>query len=163
VDVGFVLDTAPPPEPFISERLVSETLLVLAAPAHPLACRATVTPRDLDGETIIVTESGCSYRTLFERSLAAAGVTPATIMELGSVEAIKQCAIAAMGVTILPTIAVATEVAQGQLVALPWAGAAYEMATYVAWHQDKWLSPALQAFLELTREVLVPVTTGQGL
>jgi DNA-binding transcriptional LysR family regulator len=163
VDVGFLLDTAPPPEPFSAERLVSETLLVLAAPAHPLAGCATVVPRDLDDETIIVTESGCSYRRLFERSLAAAGATPATTMELGSVEAIKQCSMAGLGVTVLPKIAVAEELAQGQLVALPWAGPSFEMGTYVVWHRDKWLSPALQAFLELTRRMLAPPTAGQEL
>jgi DNA-binding transcriptional LysR family regulator len=84
-------------------------------------------------------------------------------MELGSVEAIKQCAIAGMGVTVLPNIAVAEELAQDQLVALPWAGPSFEMATYVVWHRDKWLSPALQAFLDLTRRMLAPPTAGQEL
>ena len=43
---------------------------------------------------------------------------------------------------------------QGRLVALPWAGSQYSVVTQVAWHKDKWLSPALQAFLDLTRSTL---------
>ncbi|HYN90021.1 MAG TPA: substrate-binding domain-containing protein, partial [Ardenticatenaceae bacterium] len=106
---------------------------------------------------LLLTEQGCNYRSLFERALNAAGVYPSTTLEFGSVEAIKQCVMAGMGITVLPAVAVAAEVAQGRLVALPWADRPLDMVTQMLWHKDKWLSPALGAFLDLTREMLQPL------
>lgn len=134
--------------------LVYEPLLILAAPDHAVARLPRVAPGDLAGVPMLLTEAGCGYRAMFDRTLAEARVQTATRMEFGSIEAIKQCVMAGMGITILPAVTVAAEVAQGRLAALPWTGPEYTIATQLAWHKDKWLSPALRAFLDLTREIL---------
>lgn len=64
---------------------------------------------------------------------------------------------AGMGVAVLSAVAVAEEVSGGQLVALPWCGPDLSVVTQLAWHKDKWLSPALRAFLQVTREMLCGV------
>ena len=140
----------------VVEPLLCEPMLIVAAPDHRVALLPRVSPADLAGEQVIATETGCSYRVMFEQTLAEARVHPTTTIEFGSIEAIKQCVMAGMGVTILPQVAVASEVAQGRLVALPWAGPEYSLMTQMSWHKDKWLSPALRAFMDLTREVLSP-------
>lgn len=156
LDLGFLIEEPAQAPGLVVKPLVPETLLVLAAPDHPLTRRAAVGPDDLHGEPVIMTETGCSYRALFERTLAEAEVYPAAKLEFSSIEAIKQCVMAGMGLTVLPEVTVATELAQGRLVALPWSGPRYNMVTQVAWHKDKWLSPALRAFLDLTSETLGP-------
>ena len=153
-DVGFLLMEPVRPPNLRVEALVDEPLVVLAPPSHPLARRARVLPGDLAGEPVLVTEAGCSYRGMFERLLAAAGVRPEATMEFASVEAIKQCVMAGMGVTLLPEVAVTGEVADGKLAALRWAGPELCVVTQLATHKDKHLSPALRAFLEITRQVL---------
>ena len=45
-------------------------------------------------------------------------VNPAQVVELHSVEAIKQCAILGMGVAVLPEVAVANELTQARLMRL---------------------------------------------
>src|SRR5580658_2267405 len=57
--------------------------------------------------TISQGESGCGYRRKLERALAQAGVTPKSVVEFASVEAIKQCAVLGMGIAHLPAITVA--------------------------------------------------------
>jgi DNA-binding transcriptional LysR family regulator len=64
-----------------------------------------------------------------------------------------------MGITVLPEVAVHVEVTQGRLVALPWSEAGFEVVTQLVWHKDKWQSPALKAFLSLTRERLGDAST----
>jgi len=118
---------------------------------------------DLEGEPLLLTEPGCSYRAPFERALAAAGCCPESVMEFGSVEAIKQCVMAGMGIAILPEVTITSELAQGRLAALDWAGPACGIGTHMVWHRDKWLSPALRAFLGVAREVLTPPTRAPGL
>ena len=154
LDAAFLLEEPARSSVLRIEALVGEPLLVLAAPEHPLAPSAGVGPADLDGERVLLTESGCSYRRIFERRLAEAGVEPARALEFDSVEAIKQCVIAGMGVAVLPAVAVEAELQRGEIASLPWLGPRLEVSTQVAWHKDKWVSPALGAFLSLSREML---------
>lgn len=154
VDVAFVLEEPLQATGLVVESLLREPLLVLAPSDHHLAQHTCVTPADLEGEPVLLTEVGCSYRNLFKRALSGAGVYPTTNLELTSVEAIKQCVMLGMGITVLPEVAVQQEVTQGRLVALPWAEPNFAVVTQMLWHKDKWQSPALKSFLSLTRETL---------
>ena len=154
MDIAFVMA-----EPFQSphlviEPLVPEPLLIVAYPDHPLIQADAVTFADLEDQPMLVTESTCNYRRMFEHALRAAGIHPAALMEFYSVEAIKQCAMAGIGLAFLPLVAVEIEIAQGRLVPLKWAGRDFQVVTQMARHKDKWLSPALQAFLTMAREML---------
>ena len=157
VDVAIVLSAPlPPASGIIDTPLVKEPFLLLAAPEHPLARLPRVEPEDLRTETLLLTEVGCTYRTAFEQRLLAAGIRLPTAMEFASVEAIKQCVMANFGITLLPEIAVCNEVSQGRLTALPWFEPDFHMYTRLLWHKDKWLSPALQEFIRLSQQVLIP-------
>lgn len=167
VDVGFLLE--PPIQQFNLhvEQLVAEPLRLVTYPGHRLARLPRVEPQDLAGEPLLLTEVGCSYREPFERTLSRAAARPGVVLEFGSVEAIKQCVMAGMGLSFLPLIAVEAELDRGRLVALPWTGGEYGLVTQIAWHRDKWLSPALRALVDLSREVLAepavpPLTAGAG-
>jgi DNA-binding transcriptional LysR family regulator len=131
------------------EPLTVEPVQVVAAPTHPLADLPYVTAAALADQTFLLTDASCQYRELFERSLAAEGVRLSEIIEFGSVEAIKQCVMVGMGLAVLPAVTVANEVARGQLAVLRTD--ALQVYTQMIWHKDKWLSPALSAFLDLCR------------
>ena len=159
VDVAFVLD-APlaeraRPAGLAVETLIGEEVIVIAPASHALASAPAVLPRDLRGETVLLPEapeSGCAYRGQFERQLGSAGVVPPEKMEFQSIEAVKQCVAAGMGVSVLPSVAVDAELRTGALAALQW-GEPFEVLTQMSWHEDRWKSPALRAFLEVAREV----------
>ncbi|GCE22937.1 LysR family transcriptional regulator [Dictyobacter kobayashii] len=154
VDVAFVIDEPQRSTALVIEQLIIEPLLILVAPDHRLVQLPAIQPEDLDGEPFLLTEAGCSYRVVFERALNEAGVRPTTNLDFTSVEAIKQCVMASMGIAFLPAITVAKEIAQGRMVALHWPGHEFHVHTQVLWHKEKWLSPALNAFLTVTREFM---------
>jgi DNA-binding transcriptional LysR family regulator len=154
LDLAFILDEAQTAPNLTFERLIGETFLLLAAPDHRLARLPAPATADLDGETILVTEVGATYRIQWERQLELAKVRPGTVMEFASVEAIKHCAREGIGVTVLPAMAVQDEIRQGLLQPIPWDWAAPPLLTQAVWHRDKWQSPALEAFLTVTRETL---------
>ncbi|GHO86316.1 LysR family transcriptional regulator [Dictyobacter formicarum] len=158
VDVAFVIDGPQRSTALMVEQLVSEPLLILVAPDHELAQLPSIQAQDLDGESFLLTEAGCSYRVFFERALNEEGVHPTTHLEFTSVEAIKQCVMASMGVAFLPEVTVAQEIAQGRLVALNWPEHNFHVHTQILWHKEKWLSPALNAFLTVTRECMYKPT-----
>lgn len=146
-DVVFCFDAPARHDGVVGEDLVAEPIRLVVHPDHPLARARCVAPADLAGETILHMERGTAYRERFDQALAEAGVRPEVAIEFSSIEAIKQCAIARMGLAVLPDLAVAGELARGELVALRWHDRAFAVVTYVAWHKDKWRSPALEAFL----------------
>ena len=139
---------------FQSMPLRIERIFLLAHSSHSLARQSKVKAADLAGQTLLLTESGCGYRAKLDRLLAMQNIRPAHVTEFSSVEAIKQCVAAGMGIALLPAIAVAREVRQHQFQALHWAGPSLDIQTHMVWHRDKWVSPAMAAFRELVKETL---------
>lgn len=127
-------------------KLHEEKILLLADPRHPLAKKKEVRAEDLTGQSLLLTEQGCCYRMRFDRMLAAAKTKPGNAAEFSSVEAIKQCMMAGMGIGVLPEIVVAEQLKARQLAALKWAGPRLDVTTYALWHKDKWMSPNIGAF-----------------
>lgn len=157
LDLAFVLEEPIQSVNLTAEQLIVEPLLILAPPDHPLTAKQDVYVRDLAGEAFLLTETGCTYRRLFEQTLIDGGVYLPTALEFSSVEAIKECVMTGMGITVLPAMAVNREIAEGRLIALDWAEKPLAVITQMIWHKDKWLSPTLRAFIEVTREVLAPL------
>ncbi|MCU1349653.1 MAG: hypothetical protein JWO56_2683 [Acidobacteria bacterium] len=140
-----------------SRRIGAEPIVLVAAPEHPLARRATVRPRDLSGQHLLLTEEGCAYRKKFERILGARAIKPQGVGEFASVEAIKQCATLGMGIALLPEIVVAAEIRTGALRVLAWRGPDVSMSTHVVWHKDRSMTPAMRGFLDTLDDALPPV------
>jgi DNA-binding transcriptional LysR family regulator len=164
VNVAFVLDGPVEVSGLSVEPLLEESVSVIVPATHALASSTMAASRDLSGETVLLPEapeSGCAYRGQFERQLGAASVVPAETMEFQSIEAVKQCVAAGMGVSVLPSVAVSAELEDGKLAALRWQEP-FEVLTQMVWHEERWQSPALRAFLETAREVFsvapVPIT-----
>lgn len=153
-DMALHMADVPPGAPIQSLKLRTERVFLLCDPEHPLASRPTVKPADLAGESLLLTESGCGYRLKLDRVMAMQNIRPGHVTEFSSVEAIKQCVVAGMGLAILPAIVVARELRQNQIKALRWAGPQLDIASHILWHKDKWVSPAMQAFVELCKDKL---------
>jgi DNA-binding transcriptional LysR family regulator len=137
-----------------SIRLRTEKVFLLAEPSHPLASKAAVKPSDLAGQNLLLTETGCSYREKLDRTLAMANIRPANVTEFYSVEAIRQCVSLGMGLGLLPGIVVERDLHQHRLKALNWAGPSLDIATHILWHKDKWISPAMAAFMKMVKDKL---------
>ena len=135
-------------------RLRNEKLVFIVAAKHPLAARKRIAPHDLTGRTLLLTTAGCTYRKKLDKLLSAMSIRPESITEFSSVEAIKECVSLGMGLGLLPEIVVAKELARKQIIGLTWTGPVMDIATYVVWHKDKWVSPALTAFISLLEQML---------
>ena len=164
VDVAFVLDAPLEIAGLVIERLHREPISVIAPRDHRLAKRQTVAPRDLAGEPLLLPEApdyGCAYRRQFEQQLGRVGVSPGETLEFASIEAVKQCVIAGMGISVLPEVAVRGEVDAGRLSILPWTGT-FSVHMQMVRHAKRWASPAMTAFLETTRETFVAHTASSA-
>jgi DNA-binding transcriptional LysR family regulator len=141
----------------------SEDIYLFATADHPLANAKKVFPKDLVDQTLLLTESGCGYRKKLDMQLAAANVRPQHVTEFSSVEAIKQCVQAGMGIGLLPEIVIACELKKRQFMVMNWHGPKMSIATHIVWHKDKWISPGMQAFLDVLKERLQQQTSSPTL
>lgn len=138
------------------EALAYEPLVVVAPPGHPLAALPACPLAALEGQALLLSRTDCSYRKIFQQALAQAGARPAAILEFNSIEAIKRCVAAGLGLSVLPRVAVEDEMRRGRLAALTLEQGEMEVAVLMVWQQNKWLSPGLRALMETARQGLGP-------
>ncbi len=151
IDLAFNMCDTPSNAAYRMLPLRTERIFLVGDANHPLAGRRTVKPVDLTGQTLLLTESGCGYRAKLDRVLALQSVRPGNITEFSSVEAMKECVRVGMGLALLPAIVVSREVRSQHFKALRWAGPSLDIQTHILWHKDKWISPAMAAFLEIVQ------------
>ncbi|MFZ2445605.1 MAG: LysR family transcriptional regulator [Syntrophobacteraceae bacterium] len=160
-DLAFLLAESIQAADLSVEALGIEPLALVAHPDHRLVAQPAVRARDLAGETILFSTVDCSYRRALESVLGAEKIKYDAALEFNSVSALKQCLMAGVGIAVLPEVTVREDISHARLAALPWAEETLEVATLMIWYRDRWLSPTLKAFMEVTREVLAEVYEGR--
>lgn len=151
-DVAFAYSDAIHHGDLCAELLGNEPLALVAAPTHPLARRRTVDPLCFQGMSLLLSVADCAYRRMFEELLKEHAVSPGVGIEFSSLVALKRAVAQGLGVGILPAIAIREELAQRAVSVLPWSGEPLETGLLMIWHKEKWISPALKAFMGLMRE-----------
>lgn len=155
IDVAFLIDTPLNVPSLVSKCLCQEKIVLIAGNSHDIVNKNTIELKDLEGEELIlVEEDGCCYRTIFESLMTEVSVYPSSIQEFGSVETIKKCVISGLGVSILPFISVEQEIKDGQLKELLWSSPDFNIHTQILYRSNKWLSPALSAIIELSKQCI---------
>lgn len=154
LDIAFIMDVKKPVGSLIQIPLKEESIVLVAGQSHKLFDKAYIKLEDLEEETLLLTEMGCSYRSLLEQSLQSKNIYPINKYEFVSIEAIKQCVIAGIGIAVLPLMALNKEIEQGLIKPLRCQLDTPSVFTHLAWHKDKWISPPLKAFIELTKETI---------
>lgn len=152
LDLAFITDTLKDMPALHKEMLIEEDLVFVASPLHHLTEKKPLTVEELAKETILLTEKGCSYRTQFEHRIQLEGFYPELIIEFGSIEAIKQCVMAGLGISLLPKMAVEKELDMGRLIEIPTYIVLKPIVTEIAWHKDKYLPSYLEDFIQISRE-----------
>ncbi|WP_315372294.1 LysR family transcriptional regulator [Paenibacillus xylanexedens] len=154
-DVVFVLDEPMNSKDLHSEFLKDETFQMVVSPDHMLASRSALVIDDFHKQHFLLTEKNCSYRTYFDQSITKKGADALTELEFHSVEAIKQCVAAGLGIALLPEMALKKELSDGEVVALPWDLSDISFSAQMLWHREKWISPSMAAFMEVAKSELI--------
>ena len=133
-------------EPFLDNPLV-----LVGPPDHPLRSRRSFDPQLLSGETWLLREPGSGTRKATEELIAANGVEPGSIMNVGSNGAIKRAVELGLGVTMISQDAVGDELAAGQLALLRAHGTPLRRSWYVLYRKDAPLPGSARLFLAFLR------------
>ncbi|WP_064092932.1 LysR family transcriptional regulator [Rossellomorea aquimaris] len=126
-----------------------EQLVMIAPPKHRLLSLTEMSLKELENETLILTEEGCSYRVLLEQLLKEDNVQAKSVISFSSLEAIKQCVADDLGIAILPKIAVRKEIESGKVIQLPFDHEKINVFTQIVYQKKKWLTPPLTQLINL--------------
>lgn len=155
VDLGFLIVDRYVVKDLATETLRPVPLVLVTYPGHPLARDPNVDLSRLKDGPLLVPSNDCSYSQALERVLVEQKVKIPRVWRFNSIAAMKKVLISGVGFSVLPEIAVREEVTAGALTVLPWKGQEeVNVSLIMAWQQNKWLVPALKAFMDLTREEL---------
>jgi DNA-binding transcriptional LysR family regulator len=149
LDIGIILDPPFTDPELHSSILREETLVIIAIPDHRFSGQSEVHVEDLENESLIMTEDGCTYRAMLLKVLKGNQVNYSLSYEFGNLEAIKQCVIYGLGIALLPLITVSEEIGKGQIIAIPFVHSECKFYTQLIYSKKKWQSKAFLGFVEL--------------
>ncbi|MEH7549440.1 LysR substrate-binding domain-containing protein [Neobacillus vireti] len=149
-DIAFVMMPQLQGSDIIVHSLLDESMVLVGSPDCSMNVLDISYENQKINECLITNEKECSYRRIFEEYLRERGIDPSHTMELWSIEAIKRCVMSGLGISYLPLMTVEDEIQEGRLKIIPCDGDFKQIYSQVAYHKNKWISPALSAFINIT-------------
>jgi DNA-binding transcriptional LysR family regulator len=124
--------------------LLTEPLVLAVPPTHRLASRRRVRLKEVADDPFITTSDEAGLRTIVDQLFQRAGFSPHVAFEGTDVETMRGLVSAGLGVALLPARPGAP--ASPPLLAVADPGA--ERSIGLAWHRDRYRSPAVAAFAD---------------
>ncbi|GAB3294844.1 LysR family transcriptional regulator [Pseudoclavibacter terrae] len=118
-DIGLVLDERLPPSRLSASMLTRERIAVYVASDHEIARRPPSVLGDIAQESLFLLEGGCSYADRFLRDLSVSTPSAPSVTRFGSIEAVRACVEAGLGLGVLPEMAARAAEHQGKIVRVP--------------------------------------------
>ncbi len=147
LDFGLVEVDASTLSPGLKVRAFAyDELILVVAPGHPWSKLVSVQPQALSEGTLLLREPGSGVREAVEQELLRHAIPVHPLFTLTDNEAIKQMVISGVGTSIVSSLSVQRELANGELVQVPIAGVELRPQLSLIQRADKQLSRAAQAF-----------------
>lgn len=142
----------------VSETLLDEPWVIVAAPQHPLAALRVVSPEQFAATPFIGLALGPYSVPFAEQALQEAGLAPNIVMRLPYQDAVKRLVEAGRGIAIMARIAAQREIVAGHLTALNVAGFSLQHSLLLFRPKGHPHSPAVATFERFLRRALQPHT-----
>jgi DNA-binding transcriptional LysR family regulator len=153
IDVAVLLDKLWNVPELTVKICEEETLGFFVSPNHPLIDVKHILPHDVSDQPMLLVSHSSCWKNIFQAVMEEANESYRIMLETASISDLKQFAILGFGVAVLPLYAVRQELESGKLSILDWKGKKLELYVQVVHHRDKWLSPSLEAFLDICKNV----------
>lgn len=161
IDVAFTFDREQQDERFLTRRICSEPLVLIAGrdaqarPPESLTALSTV--------PFVATETGCVYRHLFDTAFAEANIAaPSIVTEADSIATIIQLVASGPGYGLVPRLALGPAATRGDVVELPWPGKPPAASLVMMWRRRHVQPPALTILLQSASEELSPLRSADA-
>ncbi len=145
-DIGMV---AFPPKHHLLEIVPFKTdkMIVICAPRHPFARRASVTLKEIAAQRVVGFETDTPTRKVTDGVFRKAGFSVVPVLEFDNVETVKRAVEIGEGVAIVPEVTVAQQKKQKTLACVPIKGVEILRPLAVVYRKGATLSPAARQFI----------------
>ena len=151
IELGFI-ETPTVPTDLHSHEVATDRLVLVVAPEHPLATRRTpVSPAELAEMPLACREDGSGTRDTLDVALGRTAAPPA--IELDSNAAVKVLVSSGSLPAVISELAVAGELRDGRLVAVPVSGVDLRRSLTAVWRRGTRLRADANEFLLAARPV----------
>src|ERR1700719_2960697 len=159
VDVAFLRPEPDMPD-LVFKHLTSEPLLVILPSDHRLAALEAISPRDIEGETLVnVSDTAPTLRVVIDNYLRKSDVSIATAHEAANLSMAVSLIASTRGVALLPVYAL--NFLPLSVVSRPLVGSAPTIDLILGYRKAN-TSPLLKLFLSRTDELIARVSTRSG-
>ena len=132
------------------EAYLEDILLPVAAPG--LFRQSTLTQDVFRQQKFLLREKGSGTREVFDRATGAAGFSIEPVWESASNTALLHAAAQGLGIAVLSRRLTEDYICRGMLCPLTVEGLHFSRQFRMVYHQNKYLSPAAQDFMDLCRQ-----------
>jgi DNA-binding transcriptional LysR family regulator len=147
-DFGFVGGHLVGEEVEVIPWLTDEIVLV-ASPTHPLARKRNTQLKDLAKERFISREQGSATQAAADAALREVSIQLSKVMEINNPESVKRAVESGLGVAFLSKFAIETELKAETLTVVKVKGLRVSRELKIVHHRDKHLSSAAQSLIEM--------------
>jgi LysR family transcriptional regulator, transcriptional activator of the cysJI operon len=144
-DFAFLGDVEPSPRLDVLD-LASDDIIVIVAPDHPLATRASIAVDELAAWPLIAYPDASETQAIADDLFKAQRVRPTSVLVLASSEGIKRAVEAGIGVALIPRKPAARELKEGSLKSLKIKGVSLRRRYTLVSHRDNPLTASAIAF-----------------
>jgi DNA-binding transcriptional LysR family regulator len=152
IDFALVEGIVHVPE-IVSRSFMEDRLVLVCGKGHPLYGTGSISIADLGGLRFIVREQGSGTRELFENLMALNEIKWQATWECNGSDVLKSAAKEGMGVAVISRRLVQEELEAGTLSSVFVDGLDMRRTFSVIHHKNKYLTPAMLAFIGLCREL----------
>ena len=130
---------------------VTDQLVLIVGPDHPLAKKRSIKSADLRHEKFILREPGSATRAVISYHLEHSGLEIDPVMEMENPESVKKAVQSGRGIAFISRFAVEAELKTKTLIAIPVRGLRIDRELKIVYRRDKHLGRAAKAFIEMAR------------
>ena len=142
------------PDSVYAEKILDDRLVLAASPRNALAGAGQVTAEMLRGVGFVVHTKNSQLYDYYLRLTEQYGLPGNIVMSLGNIDAIKNAVMTDVGVSLVPEIAVRTEVRKGRLCILPAALKGMEYPYSLIRNKNRASSATAECFVAYLRSCL---------
>ncbi len=136
----------------VSEKFLSDELLLIVSSRHKWAHRRRITPGELSDQPFIISKEGSGTRITVEKKFRDSGIALRRVIEFGNTEGVKKAVESNLGISILSKHTVSREIAVGLIIPLTLPGIDMERSFHFIYRRDKYITQAMKSFLALLKE-----------
>ena len=160
IDVGVHYDVGGYGDSVITGDLAEFPVVLVGSPSLDAESCDFAAAKQRKRLCMITNDNNSVFHNMFERYLKDRDIIFEESMHLGSIEAVKRSVVSNLGMAYLPRHVVAEELAAGHLREISLDGPPALISCIYAHHKNKWVSPAMQLFIELLQQTLKPESGG---